>query len=86
MNQSRQDQTDDIDLFGELSSDHAPSDHMAQVAGDNQLTYDDPQLIGADAPPIDDEQTISEVEIRKRLIEWLVGFLHGGPGADQVSL
>jgi hypothetical protein len=86
MNPPRQDQTDDIDVYGELSSDRAPRDHLAQVAGGNPLTYKDSQPIGADAPPIDDEQTISEVEIRERLIEWLVGFLPSGPRADQASL
>jgi hypothetical protein len=86
MNQPQQDQTDDIDVFIELSLDHALRDPMAQISGDNQLTYDDPQPIGADAPPIDDEQTISEVKIRERLIEWLVGFLPGGPRANQASL
>jgi len=85
MNQRRQDQTGDIDLFGELSSDHASRDHLAQVAKDNQLTYNDPKLIGAEVPTIDDEITLTEVEIRERLIEWLVGFLPGGPRADQAS-
>jgi hypothetical protein len=86
MNQPRQDQTDEIDVFGELYSDHVPRNHLARGAGDNQLTHNDPEPIGADAPPIDDEQTISEVKIRERLIEWLVGFLPSGPRADQTSL
>jgi hypothetical protein len=86
MNQPRQDQTDGIDVFGELSFDHALRDHLAQVAGDNLLTYDDPQPSGADAPAADDEQIISELVIRERMIEWLVGFLPGGPRADQAPL
>ncbi|MGO9467365.1 MAG: hypothetical protein ACLQVF_24760 [Isosphaeraceae bacterium] len=86
MNQPRQDQIDDIDVFAELSSDHASRDHLAHVAGDNQLTYNDRQPIGAEVPTIDDEITMTEVEIRERLIEWLVGFLPGGPRADQASL
>jgi hypothetical protein len=86
MNQPRHDQTDDIDLFGELSSGQASRDHLAQVAKDSQLTYHDPKPIGAQLPTIDDEITLTEVEIRERLIEWLVGFLPGGPRADRASL
>jgi hypothetical protein len=86
MNQPQQEKTDDIDLLRELSSDQASRDHWPQVAGYDPLTSNDPQPIGAVAPPIDDEQTISEVEVRERLIEWLVGFLPGGPQADQAAL
>jgi hypothetical protein len=83
MNQLRQDQTDVIDVFAERSSDVAPREHLAQVV--DSLTYNEPRPIGADALPIDDEPTISEVEIRERLIEWLVGFLPSGLRVDQAS-
>jgi hypothetical protein len=86
MNQPRQDQTDDIDVFDELSPDHKSRDHSARVAGDNPLSYDDLLPVCAEGPTIDDEVTISEVVIRERLIEWLVGFLPGGPRADQAQL
>jgi hypothetical protein len=86
MNQPRQDQTGNIDVFTELSSDGTPRDRLARVAGDDQLTYNDRHATGDGAPATDDEQTVSEVEIRERLIEWLVGFLPSGPRADQASL
>ena len=83
MTQPRQDQTGEIDVFEELSSDHKSRDRSAQVAGDNQSSCDDPQPICAEVPTSDDQDTISEVVIRERLIEWLVGFLPGAPRADQ---
>jgi hypothetical protein len=83
MTQLRQDQTGEIDVFEELSSDHKSRDHSARVAGDNQSSCDDPQPICAELPTIDYQDTISEVVIRERLIEWLVGFLPGAPRADQ---
>jgi hypothetical protein len=86
MNQQQQDEIDDIGLFGALSTGHEPLDHERKVAGDHSVNYLDAEPSTADAPPIDDEQTITEVEIRERLIEWLVGFLPGGPRTDQVSL
>jgi hypothetical protein len=83
MTQPRHDQTGEIDVFEKLSSDHKSRDHSARVAGDNQLSCDDPQPICAEVPTIDDQDTISEVVIRERLIEWLVGFLPVAPRADQ---
>jgi hypothetical protein len=83
MNQPRQDQNDEIDLFDGVYSDHKSRDCSARVAGDNPLSYHDSQPIGAEEAAIDDENTISELAVRERLIEWLVGFLPGGQRADQ---
>lgn len=83
MNQPRQDQTNEIDGFDELSSDRKLRDRSARVARDNPWSYNDPQPIYAEGPTIDEEETISEAVVRERLIEWLVGFLPGGPRADQ---
>jgi hypothetical protein len=86
MNQTRQEKSDDIDVFGELSADPPCRDQPARLDGDSPLTYHDLQPIHVEAPPIDDEIIITEVEIRERLIEWLVGFLPGGPRADPESV
>jgi hypothetical protein len=86
MNQPRQDHTGDIDVFGELSPNQAWQDQLAGIAGDDQLMYNHQQAIGTNLSPFDDQETISEVVIRERLIEWLVGFLPGGPRADQAPL
>jgi hypothetical protein len=91
MNQPRQDQTDDIDVFGDLSADPTCRDHLARIDGDridgdNPLTYCDPQPIDVEPPTIEDEITTTEVEIRERLLEWLVGFLPGGPRTDRPTL
>ena len=86
MNQPRQEKSEDIVLFGELSADSPCGDHLARIDEDSPLTYYDPQPIHLEVPTIDDGITISEVEIRGRLIEWLVGFLPGGPRADLESV
>lgn len=86
MNQPRQEKSEDIVLFGELSADPPCGDHLARIDEDSTLTYYDPQPIHLEVPTIDDGITITEVEIRGRLIEWLVGFLPGGPRADLESV
>ena len=86
MNQPRQDQTDEIDVFGDLSADRPCRDHLARIDGDNPLTYCDPQPIDVEAPTIEDEITTTASEIREQLIEWLVGFLPGGPRTDRPTL
>ncbi len=86
MNQPRQEKSEDIVLFGEPSADPPCRDHVDRIDGDSVLTCYDPQPIHGEAPTIDDEISIAEVEIRERLIEWLVGFLPGGPRADLESV
>jgi len=71
------DQCVEIDLFGAPSSDQALRRDLAEIALENQSPYTGPEAPDADAPSIDEEEIVSEVAIRERLIEWLVGFLPG---------
>jgi len=79
------DQCVEIDLLGAPSSDQALRRDPAEITIENQSPYTGPKVNDADAPSIDDEEICSEVAIRERLIEWLVGFLPGDSGGDQGS-
>jgi hypothetical protein len=79
------DQCVDIDLFRAPSSDWALPYDRAEVAFENPAPYTGPQVADADAPSIDEEENFSEVAIRERLIEWLVGFLPGDSGGNHGS-
>ncbi len=76
------DQCVEIDLFEAPSSDQALRRDPAEIALENQLPCTGPEANDADAPPIGDEGICSEVAIRERLIEWLVGFLPGSAGGN----
>jgi hypothetical protein len=85
MIEPRQDETNAFDSFDELSSSRAFLDHAVPAAGNGPSTHDDLQPIGVELPTVDAEIIITELEVRERLIEWLVGFLPGGALANQAS-
>jgi hypothetical protein len=76
------DQCGEIDLFEAPSSDQALRRDPAEIALEKQLPCTGPEANDADAPSIGDEGICSEVAIRERLIEWLVGFLPGDAGGN----
>ena len=61
----------DIDLFAGLPRDDASWDETREMVAS---TNADRQPVDA-AVPSDEEDIVSEVTIRSRMIEWLVGFL-----------
>jgi hypothetical protein len=61
------------------------ADVIEGIAVENQSTYTGFGADLADASSIDEEENFSEVAIRERLIEWLVGFLPGDSGGNQGS-
>jgi hypothetical protein len=75
----------EIDPLEAASSDQASRGDPAEIALENQAPYTGPEVNEADAPSIDDEEICSEVAIRERLIEWLVGFLPGDSVGNQGS-
>jgi hypothetical protein len=80
------DQVDEFRVFQEAFSDQRAQFDVAETVVDHRWRSGGPELDDAAEPPIDDEESISEVVIRERLIEWLVGFLPGGPRGEQASL
>jgi hypothetical protein len=62
----------EIDLSGEPSDLRASRHDRAGMALENHSPYT--VQAQPNAPPIDEEESLSEVAIRERLIEWLVGF------------
>jgi len=75
----------EIDHFGALSSDQPLRRDPAEIALENQSPYTGPEADDDDGPSIDEEEICSEMAIRERLIEWLVGFLPGDSGGNQGS-
>ena len=77
----------EIDRLETPSSDRALRRDPAEIALENRSQYTGPGADAgdADASPIDEEENFSEVAIRERLIEWLVGFLPGDSGGNQGS-
>ena len=76
------DQCGEIDLFEAPSSDQALRRDPAEIALRINFHVPAREADDADAPSIGDEGICSEVAIRERLIEWLVGFLPGDAGGN----
>jgi len=76
------DQCGEIGQFGAPSSDQSSRREAAEIPLENQSPFTGLQAVDADAPSVDDEEICSEVAIRERLIEWLVGFLPGDAGGN----
>jgi hypothetical protein len=77
---------DDVTMLDQPSSDHASRDHAARNAADAASPFHDTQTAVFDGRHADGESNITEFTTRDCLIEWLAGFLPGGPRADQASL
>jgi hypothetical protein len=65
----------EIDQFAEPSSEGASRHDPADIAPGHPSTCNNSHSVNGGAPTLDEEETISEMLIRDRMIEWLASFL-----------